>query len=120
MADIDLKAEVDRHDREIVAIRSDLSHVSRAVDDIKKSQSQTNEKIDSLVYVIQRKQNANLSDMREWLQTLLMVFALAGGIVSGIVYISNSSNSADMALLKYKLEQMRMSFGWKTEVKPAH
>lgn len=108
----DLKSLVDRHDRELVELKSEFAHVKNAVDDIKSITSETTKHIAELSQAVTSRNSTNLSDLKDWLQSALLVFALAGGIVSGIVYISSNANSAQLALMQYKLDKLNRSFGW--------
>lgn len=109
----DVRVRLDRHDREIVSIRSDLTHLQSSVDDVKSGLLQQDHKIDSVLSAInETRRGVGTRDVAAMMQILVMCGALCAGVVSGIVYISSNANSADMALLKYRVDQMRGSFGW--------
>ena len=118
--DTDKQSIARAHDR-ISKVEKDLHQVRSDVGELKDgqaimAQNMTAQHAD-LKALITESKSLGLSDIKDRVQLVLMLFALIGGVVSGIVYVASNSNAGEFAVLKYQMERLYGSFGWEAKIK---
>ena len=117
MAEDDLKAKVDRHDRDISSIRSDVEHMSKAIDGVKSDTSRIFEKLDSALMTSRTSGTFTLANVNAALGVCVNMAILIAGVVGGIVYVAGNANSQETAVLSLKVDQIYSSYAWRPVVR---
>lgn len=113
----DLHSRVDHTEKELSLIRRDFAAVQAVVTQQSTALSALAEKIDDISKTFHKTMHTSLSEVAQILQVIVYCTAIIGAVVTGIVYVAGNSNSAEMAVARYRLERAERKIIDLTEVK---
>ena len=98
-------ARVEKHEAEITGLRTDILAVRSGLDQL------TNVMSDVRAYMLTAQANKPLPTLEaasRYLGIAQNVGVLIAMVVAGIVYVSSNSNSGELSLLRYKVDQIQL------------
>ncbi len=102
-SDANLLSSIERHDAEIAGLRADIHAMRNGLDQINTTMG------DIKAWMLTAQANKPmppLEALQRYVSIAQSLGVLIGMIVVGIVYVSSNANSGEVALLKWKMEQV--------------
>lgn len=109
--------QIAEHDKDLAQLRVDISGVQTAVKHVADGQKLLASTLDEIRNALGARGKASVQEVAAYLQVVALLFAIAGGTVSGIVYIASNAQASKVELLQYRIDRMYGSFGWEPTVK---
>jgi hypothetical protein len=103
---LDIQRRVDAHDRDLAIVRGDIAGMNKSVEHLSSAVRAQDEKLDNIITEIRRHGTTTIKDVASVLQVMVLGGALISGIVTMVVYIASGANSAELAVMKHKVDRM--------------
>lgn len=105
MSDTAQAERVDRHEREIGEIKTELTHLHSSVDDIKSSLGRQSSKMDEVISVLNRRDHHTWSDIRDGMAVIALAGSIIAAVVGGILYVAGGAQAPAIEKLKSQVDQ---------------
>jgi hypothetical protein len=112
MQDDPIRQQVAEHAQDLAELRAGMAGLRANVDTMAETTRTILKKMDGLAESVGQRGRASVSDIASWLQVVVLLGAIIGSTVTGIVYISGNANASKLGLLEYRMDRMYGSFGW--------
>ena len=112
-----LAAQIGGHDKELAELRTDISSLQVSQKHVAEGQKLLAQKFDEFAGAFSARGKASVSEIAAYLQVVALLFAIAGSVVAGIVYVAGNANNSRLDLLQYRVDKLHGSFGWTPEVR---
>ncbi len=112
------KTKLDEHERELVGVRVEISHLSQGLDDVRNSLGRQSGKLDEMLAYITSTRVVTIDHILKVMQVIVFGVIIMGSVVGSIVYVAGNANSVQMALMQNNLNRLQSVLGWTLTVNP--
>lgn len=87
-------------------MRRDFASVQAVVSQQSELLGGLTKKIDGIAEAFHQVRHTSVSEVSQILQVIVYCTVIVGSVVTGIVYVASNSNAGDVAVARYRLEQV--------------